>query len=66
MGRERPNLRAFFSGCLYNAAAFDEPELDIYAATYAAPGAMQAGFELYRAFDRDINDNQTALAAMGR
>ena len=38
---------------------------DIYVAAYASPGAMRAGFELYRAFDRDIEDNRTALAKMG-
>ena len=65
-GRERPYLQAFFGARLYNPSAFGASELDIYAAAYAAPGAMRAGFELYRAFDRDIKDNQTALAENGK
>jgi pimeloyl-ACP methyl ester carboxylesterase len=65
-GRERPYLQAFFGGRLYNPSAFDASELDIYVDAYAAPGAMRAGFELYRAFDRDIEDNQTALAKNGK
>ena len=31
-------------------------DVDVYASAYAAPGAMRAGFELYRAFDRDAED----------
>ncbi len=65
-GRERPYLQAFFGARLYNPSAFGASELDIYAAAYAAPGAIRAGFELYRAFDRDIKDNQTALAENGK
>jgi pimeloyl-ACP methyl ester carboxylesterase len=65
-GRERPYLQAFFDARLHNASAFGPSELDIYVAAYAAPGAMRAGFELYRAFDRDIEDNRTALAKNGK
>jgi pimeloyl-ACP methyl ester carboxylesterase len=32
---------------------------------YAAPGAIRAGFELYRAFDRDVENNRAALAQNG-
>jgi pimeloyl-ACP methyl ester carboxylesterase len=65
-GRERPYLQAFFGARLYNPSAFDASGLDIYVAAYASPGAMRAGFELYRAFDRDIEDNRTALAENGK
>ena len=65
-GRERPYLQAFFGARLYNPSAFDGSGLDIYVAAYASPGAMRAGFELYRAFDRDIEDNRTALAKNGK
>ena len=41
-------------------------DFDIYVTAYASPGAMRAGFELYRAFDRDIEDNRTALAKNGK
>jgi pimeloyl-ACP methyl ester carboxylesterase len=32
------------------------------AAAYAAPSALTAGFDWYRAFDRDVRDNQAAAA----
>ena len=64
-GRERPYLQAFF-----NARSFDRPiddaDLDVYVSAYSAPGAMRAGFELYRAFDQDAADNRAALARDGK
>ena len=33
---------------------------------YSAPGAMRAGFELYRAFDQDAADNRAALQRNGK
>jgi pimeloyl-ACP methyl ester carboxylesterase len=35
-------------------------DLDVYASAYEAPGAMRAGFELYRAFDEDARHNREA------
>ena len=40
--------------------------MDHYAASYAAPGAMQAGFEVYRAFDQDVADNTALLRSGGK
>jgi pimeloyl-ACP methyl ester carboxylesterase len=65
-GRERPYLQAFFNARLYDPTAFDDRELDLYASAYSAPGAMRAGFELYRAFDRDVADNRESFAESGR
>jgi len=65
-GRERAYLQAFFNARLYNPSAIADEELDLYASAYAAPGAMRAGFELYRAFDRDVEDNRNALAGRGK
>jgi len=65
-GRERLYFQAFFGARLYNAAAIGDAELDFYAGAYAAPGALRAGLELYRAFDRDVEDNRAALARNGR
>jgi pimeloyl-ACP methyl ester carboxylesterase len=33
---------------------------------YSAPGALRAGFELYRAFDLDAQDNRVALMRKGK
>ncbi len=65
-GRERPYLQAFFAARLFDPSAIGDRELDLYASAYSAPGAMRAGFELYRAFDQDAEDNRAALAAQGK
>jgi pimeloyl-ACP methyl ester carboxylesterase len=65
-GRERPYLQAFFNARIFDPSAISDADLDIYSSAYAAPGAMRAGFELYRAFDRDIEDNRTALQRSGK
>jgi pimeloyl-ACP methyl ester carboxylesterase len=65
-GRERPYLQAFYNARTYDPSAISEADLDIYASAYAAPGAMRAGFELYRAFDQDVEDNRDALRRNGR
>ena len=65
-GRERAYLQAFFGARLYDPSAIGDQEIDLYTSAYAAPGAMRAGFELYRAFDQDIQDNRKALAARGK
>jgi pimeloyl-ACP methyl ester carboxylesterase len=61
-GREREYLQFFFDARSSDPSAID---LDVYAAAYAAPGAMRAGFELYRAFDQDAADNRAALERNG-
>ena len=65
-GRERPYLQAFFDARSADPSAIDAHDLDVYASAYSAPGAMRAGFELYRAFDQDIADNRESLARGGR
>jgi pimeloyl-ACP methyl ester carboxylesterase len=65
-GRERPYLQAFFNARIFDPSAISEGDLDVYVAAYAAPGAMRAGFELYRAFDRDAEDNRDALERNGK
>jgi pimeloyl-ACP methyl ester carboxylesterase len=65
-GRERLYLQAFFDARIFNPSAVDDRDIDLYAAAYAAPGAMRAAFELYRAFERDGADNQDALRRNGK
>jgi len=66
VGREKAYLQAFFNARLYNVGAITEHEIDLYASAYAAPGALRAGLELYRAFDQDVEDNRALLAARGK
>jgi pimeloyl-ACP methyl ester carboxylesterase len=65
-GRERNYLQAFFQPRFFDPSAVDDAELDLYASAYSAPGAMRAGFELYRAFDRDSEDNRATLKRTGK
>ena len=65
-GRERQYLQVLFSARCFDPLAISEADLDRYASAYAAAGAMRAGFELYRAFDRDAEDNRAALRRNGK
>jgi pimeloyl-ACP methyl ester carboxylesterase len=65
-GRERQYLKAFYDARFFDPSAISEEEIDAYASAYSAAGAMRAGFELYRAFDRDAEDNRAALHRNGK
>jgi len=65
-GRERQYMQTFFGVRVFNTAGISESDLDVYVSAYSAPGAMRAGFELYRAFDRDAADNREALERNGK
>jgi pimeloyl-ACP methyl ester carboxylesterase len=52
-GREYEYLSMFYRARTRVAGAVTDDDLAVYADAYAAPGAMRAGFELYRAFDQD-------------
>ncbi len=65
-GRERVYFQDFFDKLVFNQEAFGAEVIDTYAAHYAAPGGMKAGFEVYRAFDQDAEDNAEMLAKSGR
>ncbi|RII17832.1 Soluble epoxide hydrolase [Streptomyces sp. YIM 130001] len=65
-GRERPYLQAFFGVRTGDPSAVEGADFERYVAAYSAPGAMRAGFELYRAFDEDAAANRAALEREGR
>ena len=58
-GREREFLKTWMNQLTINKSAISEDDLDEYARTYALPGAVEAGAELYRAFPKDMEDNTT-------
>jgi pimeloyl-ACP methyl ester carboxylesterase len=62
-GRERQYVQSFFYARNFDPSAID---LETYVSAYSAPGAMRAGFELYRAFDRDADDNRETLRRNGK
>jgi pimeloyl-ACP methyl ester carboxylesterase len=62
-GRERAYLQYFYDRQGARPTAVDT---ETFARAYEQPGAMRAGFDLYRAFERDAEDIRAALAADGR
>jgi pimeloyl-ACP methyl ester carboxylesterase len=65
-GREWLYLQAFLNARTFDPSAISEGDLDVYSSAYSAPGAMRAAFEVYRAFDRDVEDNRDALKRNGK
>jgi len=61
-GRERIYLDRFWNEFSANPARFDEASRVHYAALYARPGVMHAGFSQFAAFDQDAIDNRASLA----
>ncbi len=64
-GRERIYLDRFWNEFSATPARFSEASREHYAALYARPGAMHAGFAQFAAFDQDAIDNK-AFAAAGK
>jgi hypothetical protein len=62
-GRERIYLDRFWNEFSADPKNFDEASREHYAALYARPGAMHAGFEQFKAFDQDAADNKAFVAA---
>jgi pimeloyl-ACP methyl ester carboxylesterase len=61
-GRERIYLDRFWNEFSADPAKFDEASRVHYAALYAQPGAMHAGFSQFAAFDQDAIDDRALLA----
>ena len=61
-GRERLYLQWFYQTFAYRPGAITAADLDEYARTYSQPGAMRAGFALYRAIPQDVKANAAQLA----
>jgi pimeloyl-ACP methyl ester carboxylesterase len=58
-GRERTYFEHFWNDfAAHRNHSVSESDRRFYAAAYAQPGAMRAGFEVFRAFERDAEDFQ--------
>jgi len=56
-GRERTYFEHFWNDFAADPKqSISEADRRIYAASYAKPGGMQAGFEVFRAFEKDAED----------
>lgn len=62
-GRERIYLDRFWNEFSADPSHFREAAREHYAALYAQPGAMHAGFAQFAAFDQDALDNAEFLTA---
>ncbi|WAC49441.1 alpha/beta hydrolase [Asticcacaulis sp. SL142] len=60
-GRERIYLDRFWNEFSADPSKFTEASRQHYAALYAQPGAMHAGFAQFAAFDQDAVDNRAFL-----
>jgi pimeloyl-ACP methyl ester carboxylesterase len=58
-GRERIYLDRIWNDFTGDPAKPDEATREFYAAQYAQPGAMRAGFAQFNAFAQDAEDNKT-------
>jgi pimeloyl-ACP methyl ester carboxylesterase len=65
-GKEREYLSWFYKGLAYNPEAITEADIDEFVSHYSAPGGMRAGFEYYRAFPIDANENKESLVKEGK
>lgn len=61
-GRERIYLDRFWNEFSADPKKFPEASRAHYAALYAQPGAMHAGFAQFKAFDQDAVDNKAFVA----
>jgi pimeloyl-ACP methyl ester carboxylesterase len=61
-GRERIYLDRFWNEFSLHPERFDEAKRQHYAALYAMPGAIRAGFAQFAAFGQDALDSKTYLA----
>ncbi len=62
-GRERAYLGWFYEQFSWRRGAFAPEDVAEYLRTYTQPGALRAGFALYRAMGRDAEDNRAWAAA---
>jgi pimeloyl-ACP methyl ester carboxylesterase len=65
-GREKIYLKHFFDKISLNSAFLTPNDLDIYTLAFSQPGAMRAGIEVYRAFERDAEQNRDWIKMKGK
>jgi pimeloyl-ACP methyl ester carboxylesterase len=65
-GKEREYLKHFFDKIAYNSGAITAADLEHYALSYSQPGAIRAGLEVYRAFEKDAEENREWVKEHGK
>jgi pimeloyl-ACP methyl ester carboxylesterase len=56
-GKEKVYLTWFYQNFAANKSALSEARIARYVQAYSKPSALHAGFEYYRAFEKDGRDN---------
>ncbi|CAD0109574.1 unnamed protein product [Aureobasidium uvarum] len=65
-GHEAQYLKSFYDRLTQHPSAISPTDAQIYATQFSQPGAMRAGFDLYRSFHKDFSDNETMLKKNGK
>jgi pimeloyl-ACP methyl ester carboxylesterase len=64
-GREALYLERYYHDMAVDPFAIDADAFETYVRFYSQPGGMRAGFEFYRSFARDADDNRRWHAEQG-
>ena len=65
-GRERIYIEHFVNNLCYRLGAFGTQDIERYANSYSQPGALRCALALYRAFEKDDEDNREWLRMHGK
>lgn len=65
-GKERQYIKSFYDRLTQHPAAISPSDVDHFASFFSQPGAMRAGFDVYRAFHQDNVDNAEWVKEKGK
>lgn len=65
-GKERQYIKSFYDRLTQHPSAISSADVDVYANLFSQPGAMRAGFDVYRAFHQDAEDNTKWVEEKGK
>ncbi|KAF2007500.1 alpha/beta-hydrolase [Amniculicola lignicola CBS 123094] len=65
-GKERIYLQHFYDKACYNGAAILPEDVDLYTRAYSQPGAIRAGLNVYRVFEKDAEENAERVKTVGK
>jgi pimeloyl-ACP methyl ester carboxylesterase len=65
-GKEEIYLGHFYDKLSYKSSAISQQDLDYYVKMFSRPGALRCGFNMYRAFGKDSEENREWVAKHGK
>jgi len=66
VGRERLYITHFYDRLMFNSNAVRPSDVDYYERMFSKTGAMRCGFDVYRAFPKDKEENQAHIKEKGK